>query len=329
MRMKDIAEQLNLSIATISRVVNGHPNVNEETKKKVLEFIEKKGYTPNVIAQNLSKMENKTIALLVPNISNSFFASLTNFICKYFSKSGYQIALYNTVENVEVEEKAVKNILGHRIAGVIAILIKGEYENNPLVPLIKQGIPVYLLDRDFENSSFPGVFMDNFTGAYNITKELLDRGHKDIAIMTGDLNFLNARERLKGYIQAHKDMKLDYSLSNVYEGDYLFYSGYKLGKKILKSKCTALFSSNNLMMYGFLKAQKENKKNIELACFDDIEYQDILDTEILSCKVSLEEMGKEIYRIFTEDEKTKIYIEPKLDLKGRQQYEKSSSNRKH
>lgn len=77
MKMKDIAKELGLSIATVSRVVNGHTNVNEETKKRVQEFIEKKNYTPNVIAQNLSKMENKTIALLVPNISNPFFATLT------------------------------------------------------------------------------------------------------------------------------------------------------------------------------------------------------------------------------------------------------------
>ena len=142
MKMKDIAKELGLSIATVSRVVNGHTNVNEETKKRVQEFIEKKNYTPNVIAQNLSKMENKTIALLVPNISNPFFATLTNYICKNFNRGGYQIALYNTVESLEQEKEAIKNILGHRIAGVIAILINGDYEENPLKPLLKQKIPV-------------------------------------------------------------------------------------------------------------------------------------------------------------------------------------------
>lgn len=313
MNMKDIAKHLGLSIATVSRVVNGHSNVNAETKKRVLDFIEKKGYTPNVMAQNLSKMENKTIALIVPNISNGFFAALINFICRYFAESGYQIALYNTIENEKYEEEAVKNIAGHRIEGVIAILLKGEYEKNPLDRLIKQRIPVFLLDRDFEKSNFSGVFIDNFLGAYKVTEKLLKNGHKDIAILTGDTSFLNARERLRGYIKAHEDMGIEYKKSNVYEGDYLPESGYREGKKILKSSCTALFSSNSMMMYGFLKALKENEKEIELGCFENMEYQDILDKEIISCSIPLEKMGEEIYNLFINKEKNKkIYIEPIL-----------------
>ena len=199
MKMKDIAKELGLSIATVSRVVNGHENVSEETKKKVQDFIEKKNYTPNVIAQNLSKMENKTVALLVPNISNPFFATLINYICKNFNKCGYQIALYNTVESLEQEKEAIKNIMGHRIAGVIAILIAGEYEVNPLEPLLRHKIPVYLLDREFENSKLSGVFLDNYKGAYNITRKLLESGHRDIALITGNLDFLNARENERIY----------------------------------------------------------------------------------------------------------------------------------
>ena len=314
MTMKEIAQQLDLSIATVSRVVNGYSNVKEETKARVLELIEKEKYIPNITAQNLSKPENKTIALLVPNISNSFFASLTNIICKNFAEKGYQIALYNTVENLEFEKQAVKNIAGHQIAGVIAILIKGEYKINPLEILTERGIPVYLLDRDFEKSRFPGVFINNFSGAYKVTKELLKKGHKKIAVITGDLNFLNSRERLRGYIQAHKDMGIKYSSKNIYEGNYLSDSGYRLGKEILKDSCSAVFSSNNLMLYGFLKALKENKRDIELACFDKLEYQSILDIDVISCSISLEEMGREIYKLFEEKNKTeKRYIEPVLD----------------
>lgn len=312
--MKDIAQQLGLSIATVSRVINGHSNVNEETKKRVLEYVEKKGYTPNVIAQNLSKMENRTIALVVPNISNPFFATLINYICKFFVKSDYQIALYNTVESLELEEKAIKNILGHRIAGVIAVLNEGDYKINPLNSLLKHKIPVYLLDRDFENSILPGVFIDNYVGAYKITEKLLAKGHRKIAIITGDLKFLNARERLRGYKDAYKDFKLEVDEELIYEGDYLFESGYILGKEIVKEDYTAVFSSNNLMLYGFLKALKENKKEIELACFEKTEFLDILDLKIISCSISLEEMGEEMYKLFLSgDRRKKIYIEPKLD----------------
>lgn len=314
MKMKDIANELGLSIATVSRVVNGHNNVNEETKKRVQEFIEKKNYTPNMIAQNLSKMENRTIALLVPNISNPFFATLIDYICKNFNKCGYQIALYNTTESLEQEKEAIKNILGHRIAGVIAILIAGEYEENPLKPLLKQKIPVYLLDRDFESSKISGVFLDNYIGAYKITKELLKRGHKDIALITGNLDFLNARERLKGYIDAYKDMGMIFKEENVYEGDYLLESGYEIGKKILKTSATAIFSSNSLMLYGVLKAQKEEKREIQLACFEKVDFFELLNMDIVACSIPLKRMGKEIYELFISKEKNKkIYIEPVLE----------------
>lgn len=315
--MKDIARELGLSIATVSRVVNNHNNVNEETKRKVQEFIKKKNYTPNVIAQNLSKMENKTIALLVPNISNPFFATLTNYICKNFNSDGYQIALYNTVESLEQEKEAIKNILGHRIAGVIAILINGHYEENPLDCLLKQRIPVYLIDREFENFKLPGVFIDNYIGAYNITKQLLENGHKDIALITGNLDFLNARERMRGYIQAHIDRGLKAKDENIYEGNYLFESGYKAGKKILNSSVTAIFSSNNLMLYGVLKALKGGNRDFELASFEKTEFLELLDKEVLSCSIPLEKMGEKIYELFDKREKNKkIYIEPVLEKKG-------------
>lgn len=313
MKMKDIAKELGLSIATVSRVVNGHENVSEETKKKVQDFIEKKNYTPNVIAQNLSKMENKTVALLVPNISNPFFATLINYICKNFNKCGYQIALYNTVESLEQEKEAIKNIMGHRIAGVIAILIAGEYEVNPLEPLLRHKIPIYLLDREFENSKLSGVFLDNYKGAYNITRKLLESGHRDIALITGNLDFLNARERMRGYIEAHRDFQVEFKEENIYEGDYLFESGYEIGKKLLETSVSAVFSSNNLMLCGVLKALKEREKEIQLACFEKTDFFQLLNREIISCSIPLEEMGEKIYELFINKSKNKkIYIEPIL-----------------
>lgn len=313
MKMKDIAKELGLSIATVSRVVNGHENVSEETKKKVQDFIEKKNYTPNVIAQNLSKMENKTVALLVPNISNPFFATLINYICKNFNKCGYQIALYNTVESLEQEKEAIKNIMGYRIAGVIAILIAGEYEVNPLEPLLRHKIPVYLLDREFENSKLSGVFLDNYKGAYNITRKLLESGHRDIALITGNLDFLNARERMRGYIEAHRDFQVEFKEENIYEGDYFFESGYEIGKKLLETSVSAVFSSNNLMLCGVLKALKEREKEIQLACFEKTDFFQLLNREIISCSIPLEEMGEKIYELFINKSKNKkIYIEPIL-----------------
>ena len=314
MNMKDIAAHLGISVATVSRAINGSKNINPETKDKILTFVEKKGYTPNVIARNLSKMENNTIALLVPNLSNPFFASLVNSICANFAKSNYQIALYNTSEDIELEKKAIKNIIGQRIAGVIAILIKGEYSENPLLSLIKYNIPIFLLDRDIKTYSLPGVFMDNYAGAYNVVREVLNRGHKNVAIITGNLSTLNAQERLKGYINAHKDMNVPYTQENIYEGDFLFESGYKAGKKILNTSATAVFASNNLMLLGFLKSMKPSTKKIELSCFEETEYLDLLEINVICCKIPLDLIAEKMYTLFFSDKskRKKIYIEPIL-----------------
>lgn len=313
MTMQDIARELGISIATVSRVINGHSNVSEKTKKKVLEYVEQKGYTPNAIAQNLSRKENKTIAVLVPNIGNPFFSSLIDYVCKYFTKGGYQIALYNTLRELELEKKSVKNILQQRIAGVIAILNKGKYKNNPLESLINNNIPVYLLDRDLEDCDLPGVFIDNYSGAYNLTKSLIERGNKKIAIITGNLEFSNAKERLEGYKQAHIDLGIPFEEKNVFIGDYLYESGYIQGKEILKEDYDAVFSSNNLMLYGLLKALKEKNKKVDLACFEKTDIFDILDIELMYCNIPLDEMGKEIYEMFiNQNIVEKKYIRPKL-----------------
>lgn len=313
MRMKDIAFELGLSIATVSRVVNGSSNVNEKTKEKVLQFIHESGYTPNFMAQCLSKQESKTIALLVPNITNPFFANLIDNISKIFIQNNYQITLYNTIGNSLLEEKAIKSILGHQVAAVIAILNDGKYETNPLKPLIDKNIPVYLLDREVEESSLPGVFINNYLGAYKITEELIKRGHKNIAIITGNLRFLNARERLRGFKAALEDHGIEVSNDNIYKGDYLFESGYVLAKEILKKEHTAVFSCNNLMLYGFLKEYKNNQKNIDIACFEKTDFLDILNLEILAMNLPLSKMADEIYTLFeTKNENKKIYIEPEL-----------------
>lgn len=309
--MKDIAEELGVSIATVSRVVNGHKNVNKKTRKKVMEYIEEKGYTPNAIAQNLSKQENKMIAVLVPNIGNPFFSVLIDRVCKYFAQAGYQIALYNTLRDLELEKSSIKAIVQQRAAGVIAILNKGKYDENPLEPLYRQGIPVYLLDRDIEEYKLPGVFIDNYTGAYTLTKSLIEKGNRRIAIITGDLEFSNARERLEGFKQAHIDMKIPFDEKSVFVGDYLYESGYKQGRKILEHDFTAIFSSNNLMLYGVLRALREKNKKLALACFEQTEIFDLLNMDLIYCNIPLDEMGKEIYTLFeTQNKEDKKYIKP-------------------
>ena len=120
-------------------------------------------------------------------------------------------------------------------------------------------------------------------------------------------------ERMRGYIEAHRDFQVEFKEENIYEGDYLFESGYEIGKKLLETSVSAVFSSNNLMLCGVLKALKEREKEIQLACFEKTDFFQLLNREIISCSIPLEEMGEKIYELFINKSKNKkIYIEPIL-----------------
>ncbi|MGL6169370.1 MAG: LacI family DNA-binding transcriptional regulator, partial [Fusobacteriaceae bacterium] len=105
MTMRDIAKKLGVSVATVSRALNNQDNVNEETKKKILDLVKELNYTPNAIARNLSKNENNNVALIVPDLENMFFAKLVSNICRYFYKKGCQVTVYNSggIERKEME----------------------------------------------------------------------------------------------------------------------------------------------------------------------------------------------------------------------------------
>ena len=149
----------------------------------------------------------------------------------------------------------------------------------------------------------------------------MNKGHRDIAVITGDLSSLNAEERLKGYIKAHEDINIPSSKENIYEGNFLFESGYEAGKKILATSATAVFSSNNLMLLGFLKAMKTLDKDIELSCFEEIEYLEVLGINVISCKIPLDVIGEKTYSLFFTDKskRKKTYIEPIL-IKNRKEF---------
>lgn len=311
MTMRDIAQILGVSVATVSRALNNNENVSAETKKRVQELAKELVYTTNATARNLSKKDTRTIAVLVPNIKNQFFANLIDTICKYFYEDGYRITLYNSSEDLSIEESAIQNILEQRVNGVIAILIKSNYKTNPILCFDRFKIPCILLDRELEDSSTPGIFLDNFRCSYNITKKLIEEGHSNIAIITGSLDLKTAFDRLEGYKQAHKDLNIPIDNKNILLGDFTLESGYNAGIFLAENlNCTAIYASNNVMLVGAIKALKEKNRSLRLACFESLELLEILDYKILSYDIPMDIMGKKAFELLKNNLKEKIYIEP-------------------
>ncbi|MGL4392791.1 MAG: LacI family DNA-binding transcriptional regulator [Fusobacteriaceae bacterium] len=313
MTIKDVARNLDLSVATISRAINGTGKIKEETKNKILDYIKKVEYTPNAIARNLSTKDARNIAILVPNISNPFFSTLVNCISQKFNDKKYNITLYNTNENREVERSAIRNIAEQRVSAVIAILMKSNYTNNPLKRILNLNVPCFLVDRDLENYLFDGVFLNNFKGSYNITKKLLGEGHKNIGIISGSDEIISSKERLEGYKKAFAENKLKVEQKFIYKGDFDFITGQKGVKKLLQENITALYAINNQIFLGALKEIISQKKQLRLACFEEVKFLDILGYDILSCKIPVDEIADNILDIFENKKNGKIYIEPNIN----------------
>lgn len=312
MTMRDIAKKLGISVATVSRALNNNENVNEETKRKILELVKELHYTPNAIARNLSKKENSNIALIVPDLENMFFAKLVSSICKYFYKKGYQVVVYSSGGIERKERDIIEAVMQLRMEAVIAIPVKSLYETVPYLELKKRGIPCLLLDREIEKVKFGGIFIDNFKGAYLLTERLIKEGHRRISFISGEPELKAARDRLEGFFAAMKDNGLEPEEEDIYIGDFSFESGKKAGKRIMVGKSSAIIAANNQMFIGMLKEIQNTPRKFRLASFDNIEILENIGYDFLTLDFNLEKLQveRQIFKMIKNRNEDEIYIEP-------------------
>lgn len=310
MTMKEIAQKLGLSVATVSRAINNKPNVNPETKKIIKEFTEKIMYTPNAAAQKLAKKDNKTIGILVPTLSNPFFSELIDNVCKLLYNNNYQVIIYNSNNDFSIEKASIKEMVAARVNGAIIILAQSNYDENPLMAFEKLNIPSILLDREMYAYEGAGIYLDNEKGAYDITKNLIMKNCKNIGFLTGNLNLKTASDRFAGYKRALLEYNIPLKEENIFYGDFTIKSGLEAYKKLNLHKIDGLFASNNLMLIGFLKGQKNKNKNLQLACFDKISLLEILDYNITFCEFSFDNICNHVLKFLENNEKNQIYITP-------------------
>ena len=296
MKISDIAKLSGVSKATVSRVLNNNPNVKNETRERIIKVIEKNNYYPNAIARNLSKQENNSIGVIIPDISNPFFSKVVDRISIEADKSGLSVLLCNSNENFEKQEKFIKALIEQRIKGIILFSTKDTYLKSSFLKHYIKEIPIVIVDRGLK-LAVPEILMSNFESAYKAVKLFIENGHKEIAIITGPLSEKTAIDRLEGYKKCLLDNNITLKKENIFCGDFGVKSGYENGKEIFKNKKrTGVFISNNLMTIGFLKSARENKmkipNDISIFSFEEIEWSEFLGLEISSCKIPFDELGR-------------------------------------
>lgn len=300
MTIVDIAKKAGVSCATVSRVINNTAPVKDETREKIQAVIDKYKYKPHSLVKNGERTAMNTIAIVVPDIANPFFADVIKGINDVAEEYKFNAILYDTDENLEKEIFILKKLKTMNIKGIIispttdTIDFNGEY----LKILESVGIPICLVDRDVKLSNFDAVFIDNVKGAYEATQALINEGHRDIAIIAGPKSSKPGRDRLRGYKKAFLMNDLEINEDLIFYGDYREESGYDLTNKILdfKKRPTAIFSCNNLMALGSLKSIMEHglkiPDDISFFIFDEVEILNILGMNISYVYRPTKDMGK-------------------------------------
>jgi len=213
--IKDIAKALGLSTSTVSRALRDSYEISPATKKQVLEYAEQINYRPNPIALSLKEKRSRSIGVIVCEIANSFFSQAINGIESIAYDKGYNVIISQSHESYEREVIDLQYLASRSIDGLL-ISVSAETEDfSHLKNLHDRGFPIVFFDRVAESINTHKVIVDNFKGAYDATKNLIDNGHKHIANLAGSPHLSITKERLSGYRKALEDHGVPYNDSYI------------------------------------------------------------------------------------------------------------------
>lgn len=298
--LKFLSEKANLSTTTVSLILNGkNVRVSETKKKHVLQLAKEYNYIPNSLAVGLVTKKTKTIGLIIPDISNIFFAEIAKNIEQEANMKGYSVILCNTNDKLS-EEIKYANLLFSK--GVDALVICPAIEAVDKFDYINKFIDarkgVIVFDRFFSGMLCSSVITDNLNGSIEAVKYLIKKGHTKIGCITGPLNSYSARLRIEGYKKALQDANIEINEELIIAGDYKFESGYNQGLKIMEKDITAVFVCNDLMAYGFYHAAKKLGRkiphDISIIGFDDLLFSSMLDVPLTSVKQNIHAISSNI-----------------------------------
>lgn len=257
----DVAREANVSMATVSRVVNGNQNVKPATRKKVLEVIDRLDYRPNAVARGLASKKTTTVGVVIPDVSNTFFSSLARGIDDVATMYKYNIILANSDGNDQKEINVLNTLLAKQVDGIIFMghhiteEIRGEFSRSK-TPVVLSGS----IDPDHQVGS---VNIDYKEATNDSVGLLAENGHKKIAFISGSLlDPINGKMRLEGYKKALKSAGIKYSEGLIFESEYNYKAGETLATRILNSGATAAFISDDELAVGILNGLTDAGVNV-------------------------------------------------------------------
>lgn len=291
--IKDVAVLSGVSVATVSHVINNTRYVSDSTKKKILASMEQLKYVPNSMARSLRTNKTKTIALLIPDISNFFFTEVAEAIESVLSKNGYSLFLCNTGEDIVMEKKQIMLMSAQLVSGIIIVPTSRDFDYRSMFADINY--PIVFIDRKTDSLQADNIIVDGRNATYEAVLSLIGKGHRRIGYIAGRGGLSTTDERLSGYLKALEQNNIEIDESLIKRGDSKYESGYNLTEELLKTDSTAIFVSNNLMAVGAMKCL--SNKNIPIPermaviGFDDYNWSTITNPPLSTIKQPVSKLG--------------------------------------
>lgn len=295
-KLKDLAKELDLAVSTVSRAMSGKGRVSRKTRERVMKAVNQAHYTPNGVARSLRTRDAKTIGIIVTDITNSFFSSVIKGAQGVSRAMGYTILLSDSDENRQYEQEAMQLMLEKQISGLILASVGGSEER--IGQFKRLNVPVVFIDNIPPlQDRFDAVSTDNHQAAYRLTSQIIQKGYRDIGMISGPLNQSSGLQRYNGFLQAMQDGGLPVRPDWVQEGDFKVEGGLVCMRSILSQDehPKALLIANNYMAYGAIRALRAAGKSIPrdmaIAAFDTEDVTGLVSPAIVSMNQAAEEIG--------------------------------------
>jgi LacI family transcriptional regulator len=297
--IKDIAKKTNLSITTVSMILNNTGNFPEKTRQLVIKTAEELDYVPNALARGLITKMTKTLGLIIPDIRNMFFSTLAKGIEDECRKNGWTLILCNTSDIFKRDLEYIDMLQSKGVDGILYCMSNDtslENYQELVEQLRRKGIPYIMVDRSYNVGDEIVAKLDHFNGGYLAGNHLLDLGHTKIACITGPIHLQDSRARLEGFKKALNDRNLDVNPHLVIEGSFDIASGETAIDKLKDKEFTAVFAFNDYMAFGAYKGLRKLgfkvPDDISLIGYDNIFLAENFSVPLTTIHQPVNELGK-------------------------------------
>jgi LacI family transcriptional regulator len=276
-RIGDVAELASVSVATVSRVLNGDPRVNHELRERVLAAASQLGYRPNRLARNLRRQQMDVIGIVVPDIENPHFAAIVRVVEVIALGLGHRVLVCNTDEDGDREAACLQMLADERVSGIV---LSPSSPDGKIDHLCDLAIPVVTIDRTLKHGTTDAVLADNVAAVRAATRRLIDAGHANIGFVGGRSEVDTGSERQHGYLTAIEEAGLAPVLA---DGRFRRDAAEVAVTTLLREKrpVSALVVANNLMALGAIRAVRRAglriPEDIAVIAVDDPAWAELLD----------------------------------------------------